>query len=88
MFSKPEPIRTIAMLPDKPPSFIQWRGVHLTVRSGFGPERIAPEWWRELLNDSSFGERDYFTIQDNNGRWLWVFRDQRTQEWFIHGAWT
>lgn len=88
LLATPEPIRTIAMLPDKPPSFIHWRDTHLTVRAGFGPERIAPEWWHDPVERSHFSERDYFTIQDNNGRWLWVFRDQRTHEWFLHGVWT
>jgi protein ImuB len=88
LFSTPEPITTIAMLPDKPPSRIHWRNTTLTVLSGTGPERIAPEWWRGDLQRDRFSERDYFTIQDDCGRWLWVFREQRTQAWFIHGVWT
>lgn len=88
LFARPEAIRTIAMLPDRPPSFIQWRNVHLTIRSGFGPERIAPEWWHDLLQKEIFAERDYFTIQDDSGRWLWVYRDRGTQKWFVHGVWT
>jgi len=88
LFSTPEPITTIAMLPDKPPSCIQWRDTRLPIISGYGPERIAPEWWRGELRQELFSTRDYFIIQDNTGRWLWVFRDQRTHEWFIHGSWT
>jgi protein ImuB len=75
------------MLPDKPPSRIQWRGKHLSIISGTGPERIAPEWWRTHLHNDSFVGRDYFTIQDDAGRWLWVFRETRTQRWFVHGVW-
>jgi protein ImuB len=88
LFSPPESITTIAMLPDKPPSRIRWRNNTLTVLSGTGPERIAPEWWRGDLQRDYFSERDYFTLQDHSGRWLWVFREQRTQAWFIHGVWT
>lgn len=88
LFTKPEPITTISMLPDKPPSFIQWRKTHLPIIYGIGPERIAPEWWRGDLQRDVFSTRDYFTVQDRSGRWLWVFRDQQTQEWFIHGVWT
>ena len=96
IFTTPEPIISIAMLPDKPPSWISWRGERLNVVCGFGPERIAPEWWRANLAeqkalDLKLAERDYFTLQDNQGRWLWVFRanlNDSSQNWFIHGVWT
>jgi protein ImuB len=88
MFTPPEPITTIAMLPDRPPSRIQWRNTQLAIQAGFGPERIAPEWWRGDIQRSTFSERDYFTIQDSSGRWLWVYRERSTQAWFIHGVWT
>ena len=87
LLPKPEPVSTIAMLPDKPPSFIQWRGKKVKILTGIGPERIAPEWWSTSVDDSHFSERDYFKIQDDSGRWLWVFREQRTLEWFLHGVW-
>jgi len=88
LLSPAEPINSIAMLPDKPPSWIRWRSARLSIISGFGPERIAPEWWQGDLNRSSFTERDYFTVQDESGRWLWVFRCLNTQAWFVHGIWT
>lgn len=88
LLSPPEPVTTIAMLPDKPPSWIRWRNTQLTIQSGFGPERIAPEWWRGDLQRSVFSERDYFTVQDTSGRWLWVFREHASQGWFMHGIWT
>ncbi len=88
LFAKPEPVTTIAMLPDKPPSFLYWRGKKLRLITGIGPERIAPEWWRAHLESSSFSERDYFKVQDELGRWLWVYRDQGTLAWFIHGVWS
>jgi protein ImuB len=87
LLPKPEPISTISMLPDKPPSFLQWRGRKVRVVTGIGPERIAPEWWGSSLERSRFSERDYFKVQDDSGRWLWVYRDQGTQEWFLHGIW-
>jgi protein ImuB len=92
LLSPPEPIISIAMLPDKPPLWIRWRGAKLTIVSGLGPERIAPEWWLGALNQGSdtqaaFAERDYFTVQDESGRWLWVFRCQISFKWFVHGVW-
>ena len=83
----PEKIHTISMLPDKPPSFIQWRGKKLKVVTGIGPERIAPEWWGSSLAQEEGVTRDYFKVQDECGRWLWVYRDQNTQSWFLHGMW-
>ena len=44
-----------------------------------GPERIATGWW-----DSEEIVRDYFVAKTEQGRWLWVFRNQQ-KEWFIHG---
>jgi protein ImuB len=83
----PEPVQTIAMLPDKPPSFLHWRGKKLKIITGIGPERIAPEWWAPSESRSNFAERDYFKVQDDSGRWLWVYRDQGSLEWFLHGVW-
>jgi protein ImuB len=87
LFPSPEPISTIAMLPDKPPSYINWRGKRFSITTGIGPERIAPEWWRLNLQNDSFAERDYFKIQDEIGRWLWVYRDSLSLKWFLHGMW-
>ncbi len=87
LFPSPEPISTISMLPDKPPSYINWRGRRLSITAGVGPERIAPEWWRSNVQHDSFTERDYFRIQDEIGRWLWVYRDRQSLEWFLHGMW-
>jgi protein ImuB len=41
LFSRPEPITTIALLPDKPPSWIRWRSINLAIISGFGQEPIC-----------------------------------------------
>jgi protein ImuB len=88
LLSPPEPIISIAMLPDKPPSWIRWRGARLSIVNGRGPERIALEWWQGALTQGSFAERDYFTVQDDSGRWLWVFRCRSSRAWFVHGVWT
>ena len=31
--------------------------------------------------------RDYFKIQDQCGRWFWVYREVETGHWFVHGHW-
>lgn len=81
-----EEVQAIAMLPDKPPSWIQWRDEKLMLHRGIGPERIAAEWWRGSLQEQE-GERDYFRVQDECGRWLWVYRDRGTLRWFVQGVW-
>lgn len=34
-----------------------------------------------------FGTREYFRIQDDHGRWLWIFRREDSMRWFLHGLW-
>ena len=36
---------------------------------------------------SSLFTRDYFKVQDERGRWLWVYRVLESGDWFIHGLW-
>ena len=31
--------------------------------------------------------RDYFKVQDERGRWLWIYRVLESGDWFIHGLW-
>jgi hypothetical protein len=57
--SKERPIRlldppewidvTLAEVPEGPPGRFRWRHASYRVASAEGPERIAPEWWRESL---------------------------------------
>lgn len=44
-----------------------------------GPERFVTGWW-----DGADITRDYFVARSQQGRWLWVFRNQDKQ-WFLHG---
>jgi protein ImuB len=87
LFRKPQPVRVMALLPDHPPSMIIWNGDPLRVLNGFGPERIGNEWWDTVLSSDAVTSRDYFRIQDSVGRWLWIYRQQETLEWFVQGMW-
>ena len=52
LFLRPEPIAAVAPLPDDPPVLFRWRqGLHRVARAD-GPERIAPEWWREVAAEA------------------------------------
>lgn len=70
-FSPPEPIETLAEVPDGPPIRFRWRKVSYDVRLAEGPERIAPPWWQ---GDPS-PARDYFRVEDGEGRRFWMFRE-------------
>lgn len=85
IFNAPEEIEAIALLPDKAPSWIRWRSTSYKIIKGSYPERISPEWWDP--RGSSNDERDYFKIQEEEGKWFWVYRENSSQRWFIHGLW-
>ncbi len=48
LFERPEPLTVLAEIPEGPPARFTWRHVSRRVVKAEGPERIAPEWWREL----------------------------------------
>ncbi len=81
----PRPIQAIALMPDHAPAWISWQGRRHVIISGLGPERICGEWWHDGIENA--GVRDYFKVQDSNGRWLWIYRDNDTQQWFLQGVW-
>jgi protein ImuB len=35
----------------------------------------------------SLSSRDYFKVQDEHGRWLWIYRVSGRSDWFVHGLW-
>lgn len=47
LLRRPEPVEALALLPDHPPAQFRWRRVRHKVLRAEGPERIAPEWWRD-----------------------------------------
>lgn len=90
LFRRPEPIETLALLPDNPPTHFTWRGVRRRIRRADGPERIFGEWGRR--DAELWAVRDYFQVEDDAGERFWLFRagdgeDASTgsQAWFIHG---
>ncbi len=89
MLDRPEHIAVIYESPDGLPRKFRWRGTVHEVLRVEGPERIAPEWWRER---GSARLRDYYRIEDGEGRRYWIYRsgiagDGRggTPDWFLQG---
>lgn len=87
LLNPPETIHAIAMLPDHPPAAIRWNQENYKVVSALPAAKVSTEWWRHDLSLKQPSTRDYFAVQDDLGRWLWIFRDTSSQEWFVHGLW-
>ncbi len=75
----PEPITVL------PGEGFRWRQALHAIRCMEGPERIAMEWWR-----SPAPPRDYFRVEDKEGRRFWLYREvgEGTAPWFLHGVFT
>jgi protein ImuB len=89
LLDRPEPIAVLYASPDGFPQRFRWRGDVREVVRVEGPERIAPEWWRER---STARLRDYYRIEDTAGRRYWIYRrgiagDGRggVPDWFLQG---
>ncbi|GLR89017.1 hypothetical protein GCM10007857_57300 [Bradyrhizobium iriomotense] len=72
LLASPEPIETMALLPDHPPVSFTWRGIRRRVRQADGPERMRGEWWRRDCELTAV--RDYFRVEDDAGERYWIFR--------------
>jgi len=86
MFDPPQPVETLAEVPDGSPLRFRWRRVLHEVARAEGPERIGGEWWRAPDQKT----RDYYRVEDREGRRFWLFRQGlygETDEprWFVHG---
>ncbi|PKP89657.1 MAG: hypothetical protein CVT75_12725 [Alphaproteobacteria bacterium HGW-Alphaproteobacteria-14] len=89
LLDRAERIAVLYASPDGYPQRFRWRGAVREVVRVEGPERIAPEWWRER---STTRLRDYYRIEDATGRRYWIYRqgiagDGRggVPDWFLHG---
>lgn len=71
----PEPIKALAEVPDGPPLRFTWRRVTHRIVKAEGPERIAPNWVGATDGvDLASETRDYYRVEDENGRRYWLFR--------------
>ncbi len=91
LFEPPEPVEAFWLLPDDPPFRFTWRRRRHRVMCADGPERIADEWWRPEASGEVAAIRDYYRVEDEEGRRFWLFRaglhgDGATPRWFVHGV--
>ncbi len=78
LLASPEPIDVTE--DEEGPKHFRWRRVEHRIAEREGPERIAPEWWRTTGDPTT---RDYFWLQDEEGRRYWVYR--AGPGWYLHG---
>jgi protein ImuB len=83
LLAHPEPVAVIALLPDHPPVQFRWRRLLHRVARAEGPERLLPEWWREEGPGAEGPPRDYFHVEDGEGRGYWLYR--QAGRWYLHG---
>jgi protein ImuB len=91
LFDPPQPVEAFWLLPDDPPFRFVWRRRRHRVTRADGPERIADEWWRPEGSGAVDAIRDYYRVEDEEGRRFWLFRaglhgSNRSPHWFIHGV--
>ena len=89
LLDRPEAIDVIYATPEGMPRRFVWRRAVHDIARAEGPERIAPEWWRQ---PSSARLRDYYRVEDSAGRRYWIYREGLIGDgrgglpaWFIHG---
>ena len=46
-----------------------------------GPERIESGWWSGPTQ-----RREYYRVALQSGDWWWIYRDMKTNSWYLHGA--
>jgi protein ImuB len=93
LLDPPEPIETLADLPDSPPARFTWRRVAHKVARADGPERLSPEWWKPGgAAARAERTRDYYRVEDEHGRRFWLFREglyareDGPPSWWMHGV--
>ena len=89
LLDRAEAIDVIYATPEGMPRRFVWRRAVHDIARVEGPERIAPEWWRQ---PSSARLRDYYRVEDADGRRYWIYREGLIGDgrgglpaWFIHG---
>jgi protein ImuB len=90
LFDPAEEVAVLYAVPEGPPARFSWRRVTFLMVRFEGPERIAPEWWRDRAGTRL---RDYYKVEVTDGRRLWLFRegvvgDARGGDprWFVQGV--
>lgn len=89
LIDPPLAVRVVALAPDGPVARARIDGEDVRIVRSIGPERLGEEWWRVRGGPGADPSqaRDYFRVQDDRGRWLWLFRQVPGGRWWLHGSW-
>jgi protein ImuB len=85
LYAPAQAIEVMASVPDGPPIRFRWRRVTREVVRSEGPERIAGDWLKREMT------RDYYRVEDKQGRRYWLYREGLYGEsdehprWYVHG---
>lgn len=89
LLDRPEEVSVLYATPEGAPRRFVWRKLAHNIAKAEGPERIAPEWWRER---STARLRDYYRVEDEAGRRFWIYREGldgdgrgESPRWYLHG---
>jgi protein ImuB len=93
LFDPPQRVEVTAGFPDGEPRSFRWRRQVYRVNLVEGPERISPEWWRRARGyepDEDARDRDYYRVEDRDGKRFWLFRygsdyEAARPDWYLHG---
>jgi protein ImuB len=77
LFNRPEPVNFTTA------QHFVWRKAQRVVAQCEGPERIAMEWWRHEIQHPA---RDYFRVEDSEGKRYWLYRQGTPPQWFMHAG--
>ena len=53
----------------------------MEILSAAGPDRVSGGQWTEPY------AREYFRCVTDDGMMVWIYRDAREDEWYLHGWW-
>ena len=81
LFRPPEYVQVET--PGRPPRAFIWRRVSFRTHAAQGPERLTPRWHA----DEDLRTRDYWRIQTEEGRRLWLltYPGHGHEDWFVAG---
>ena len=89
MLDPAEEVRVLYAVPEGPPAQFIWRRQTHRVARYQGPERIAPEWWKDRPGTRL---RDYFRVENHEGQRFWLYREGLHEDgrggdprWFVQG---
>lgn len=86
LFKEPQTVEVTAPIPDYPPMNFRYKGKLHVIKKADACERIEQEWWL----DGGL-HRDYYIVEDEEGKRYWLFRAGHYHEiekpkWHLHGV--